>query len=498
MRELDRLIRNVKGISIACAIFLFFILSHGIVMAGEDPANAGPPDPNGRAEPGREGGSSWFSRLGGGGRLANLLAVEADWQVESAALVPFYGSRIDTIVVTGNTRTKPGTILREMATKQGRPFEEKLIRRDTQFLRGLGYFSEVHVSAEETGGGACRLVLAITERPGLFMRYPYPVVNYDFTQGISYGLTWRIKNFRGLGDDISLTALNRPHRDRGVGFSFRDPWFMGKRIQLRVDLLGYQRREIPEFDDFIKEQTLGCVTLGVPLTPSLVHQLWFRPSVTFERRNSRLTRSIPGVGITKDFHFQDFVSVGAELEYDSRSNRISPFDGMLHRFRVMRFSSVSGIDSKYVFYSSTDMFYLPVGTNKSFILSFNGNVREGDLPTFFEMGLAGTRDLRGFTKDDLRGTARIITTIQYRHQFLGPVVLPIPKIGKFDITLNGTVFVDNGALASSVLDFPQSTFFTTGGVGIEIISPLRDLMRIELATDGSGSPAFYLTAGSNY
>lgn len=467
-------------------------------MAGEAPAAPPLASPGGSGESRPEGGgSSWFSRPHGGGHFANFLAMDAEWQIESIELVPFYGNTIDTIVVTGNTHTRPATILREMATKQGKPLEEKLIRRDAAHLRGLGYFSEVRVSAEEAGGGRCTLVVAITERPGLFMKYPYPVVNYDFTQGISYGFNWRIKNFRGVAQDISFNALNRPTRDRAATISYRDPWFTGRRIQLRLDFLGYQRREIPEFDDFIKEQTLGSLTVGVPLTRSLVHQLWFRPSVTFERRNSRLTRSIPGVGTTSDFHFQDFVSTGAELEYDSRSNRISPFDGMLHRFRVTRFSSVSGLDSKYVFYSSTDIFYLPVGTNRSFILAVNGNVREGDLPSFFEMGLAGTRDLRGFTKDDLRGTARIITTVQYRAQLFGPIILPIPKVGKFDFTLNGIVFVDNGALARSILDIPENTFYTTGGVGIEIISPLRDLMRIELATDGSGSPAFYVTAGSN-
>ncbi len=423
--------------------------------------------------------------------------MDAEWQIDSEALVPFYGNTIDTIVVTGNTRTRPVTILREMATKQGTPLEEKLIRRDTAYLRGLGYFSEVHVSAEVAGGGRCKLVVEITERPGLFMKYPYPVVNYDFPHGVSYGLSWRIKNFRGFGEDISISGLNRPGKDRAAGISYRDPWFMGRRVQLRLDLIGYQRREIPEFDDFIKEQTLGCVTVGIPLTRSLVHQLWFRPSVAFERRNSRLTRSIAGVGMTSDFHFQDFISAGAELEYDSRSNRISPFDGMLHRFRATRFSSVSGLDSKYVLYSSSDVFYVPVGTNRSFILAVNGNVREGDLPSFFELGLAGTRDLRGFTKDELRGTSRIIATVQFRAQLFGPIIIPIPKVGKFDFTLNGIVFVDNGALARSILDIPESTFYTTGGVGVEIISPLRDLIRIEVATDGSGSPAFYLTAGSN-
>jgi hypothetical protein len=68
-------------------------------------------------------------------------------------------------------------------------------------------------------------------------------------------------------------------------------------------------------------------------------------------------------------------------------------------------------------------------------------VREGDIPTFFEMGMGGTHDLRGFSESDLRGTAKVIGTAQYRQQLFGPVILTIPKILKFDFTMNGVLFM---------------------------------------------------------
>ncbi len=96
------------------------------------------------------------------------------------------GCTIDTIVVEGCERTRPSAITREMVSKPGTKLDEKSLRRDVSYLRGLGYFASVRISAEQTGMESCRLIVSIKDRPRLFMLYPYPVVNYDFEKGISY------------------------------------------------------------------------------------------------------------------------------------------------------------------------------------------------------------------------------------------------------------------------------------------------------------------------
>ena len=499
-RELLLLLERSRRIFAASAISL-------LILCAVDGASGGPPalassiSPDGDARDGARAeaaGRSWLSRaFGDDGRLSGVGADAVSWEVECKELSPFCGRVVDTIIVSGNTHTKSVTILRELATKQGSILDESLIRRDIGRLRGLGYFSEVRVTAEDAPGG-CRLIVAISERPGLFMRVPYPVVNYDFKDGVSYGLTWKVKNFRGNGEDISLTALARRNQDQGGSLSWNIPWFTGRRMMLRFSVGGYRRLEEPEVDDFIKEQTMGGIAFGVPLTPSLVRQLWLIPSVSFERRYSRLTlpkrtQSPPG-----EFFRQDYVSFGADMTYDSRSDRLSPFDGMLHRFRARRYTSVSGPEQTYVLYGSSNCFYLPVGASRSFIFAVESNVWEGDVPTFYELGMGGVHDLRGFSDCDLRGTAKVVGTVQYRQRLFGPVVFRIPRIGNFDVAVNGIAFLDNGALARSIVDIPKSIFYSTGGLGVEVISPFRDVLRLEMASDGTGTPAFYVTAGSDF
>lgn len=425
-------------------------------------------------------------------------AIESD--PEHKKLEPFYGCTIDSIVVTGNDHTKAITILREMVSKPGGVLDERLIRRDEAYLRGLGYFAAVSMSAEQSESGKCRLIVTIAERSAVFMRLPYPVVNYDFQRGLSYGATWKIKNFRGLGEDLGVSALARHEREEVAGFFWNSPWFFGRRLNFRFDANGYRRVDQPANPDeeYLKRYASTGVGIGLPLTRDLMRQLWINANVSFERRESRLQLISPSGVYSCDFHYQNYVAVGGALEYDSRDDRISPFNGMRHRLMLRRLTTVAGPSQDYVFYGFADYFYIPTGEYRAFVFGVDGDIREGATPTYLQMKLGGVRDVRGFRDDDLRGTVKIVSTIQYRARIIGTRVLELPYIGKFDVTVNWTAFIDNGALMDDILDAGNERFYTTGGVGVEIISPFRDLLRLEMATDGTNSAAFYMTAGTDF
>lgn len=441
----------------------------------------------------------WFERVWGGGGSGGSTPVN-DLDTECRMLSPFYGCAIDTIIVTGNTRTKEVAILREMSTKQGARLEERLIRRDSAYLRGLGYFAEVSITAERIESGAIRVLVALIERPGLFMWAPYPVVNYDFEKGISYGFTWKVKNFRGMAENLAVSALMRRDKERGASFSWNIPWLFGRRMNLNLGGHAYERLEEPAGldDEYVKERNGGSVSLGIPLTRSLVNQLWFRTALSFDARVARLMQPDPDNGHVSEFYRQNFLSTYIELLFDSRANKLSPFDGMLHRAWARRYSSVSGLDQEYIYYGFSNAVYVPVGPERSFIFAIDTDVREGDLTSLEDMKLGGMRDVRGWVDNELRGTAKIVGTVQYRMKLFGPRYFRLPKIGAFDFTVNGVAFVDSGTLTDSVLDFRASAFHSSGGIGLEVISPLRDLIRFEVAADAHGQYAYYMTAGTDF
>ncbi|HSG28007.1 MAG TPA: hypothetical protein VLA34_05965, partial [Candidatus Krumholzibacterium sp.] len=59
---------------------------------------------------------------------------------------------------------------------------------------------------------------------------------------------------------------------------------------------------------------------------------------------------------------------------------------------------------------------------------------------------------------------------------------------------NATVFLDHGALVERPEDASDAVFYRSGGFGIEILSPIQNLVRVELAFAEDNSPEFFVTS----
>ncbi len=416
---------------------------------------------------------------------------------EQSRFSDFEGRSIDTVIVSGNDKTGRRTIIREMASKQGGILKPPVLERDSAYLYGMGYFSRVEVKVEPRGRESCIIRVEVEERPNLFMKYPYPTLDYDFEEGISYGLRWKVKNFRGLGEEISLSFKKRRDIEHGGGASWYVPWFLGRRMTLDVGFFNYRRLEEPQTSDFIKSRSGFRVLYGIPLNRSLVRQVWLSTTINMEDRHSRL--SIPGnfndpAGI---FFRQNIVSTGLSLSFDSRNTRLVPTGGFYDRIYLNHVLSVNGLSQRYTFFQFLHRNYISFGKLGTLVLSADIDNRGGDLPAFFEMGIGGESELRGYSGRE-RGTSRFLGTVQWRKMVFGPRVYRIPKIGSYDLRINLIAFVDSGALASSFEYFKPSLFRSTYGAGIEIISPIQDIIVLELAGDRHGNGGFYFLSGSRF
>jgi outer membrane protein assembly factor BamA len=407
---------------------------------------------------------------------------------------PMKGCIIDTIIVTGNRYTNRITIIREMATTRGEELDEDLIYRDDTYLRGLGFFSSVNITAENTEVGECQVIVQVDERPGLFMKYPWPVVDYDLDSGIRYGFRWRIRNFRGAGEDLLMSFKERPEKERGGGISWSAPWVGDFRLKLNINAFSYFRIEKPEVDDFIKESNGAMVSVGLPLTRSLIHQLWFVPEIMIEERISRLTLPENISDPEGIFFRQSYLAYGFSLIYDSRDNVIAPMDGIYSYINMKHYDAIHGHDQNYTFYNFIMNLYQPVGSAGSVIASLSAVDREGELPSFYRMRLGGKSDLRGFHSDSINGLYKVTATLQLRKRIYGPIVWNVPFVGRFDLAINGVAFVDHGSLVEDFGDLPEGKFYRSAGFGFEIMSPVQNMIRLEAAFAEDNSPDFYITS----
>ena len=433
-----------------------------------------------------------------GGVLASrTAAIDASREALEVEVSPFRGSVVDQIIVEGNAHTNRSTITREMATKEGANLDEDVLYRDHSYLRGLGFFSEVDITIDETSIGHCNIIVKVSERPDLFMKYPMPSVDYHLVRGVSYGIRWKIRNFRGTGQEVFVGFNRRRDHEQGASASWSMPWVGSHRMRLSFQGFTNQKFTIPEKADFVKERHGGGVAMGLPLTQSLLRQVWIMPNIMVESRTSRLGIDEPA---NQDGTYvrQLLLITGLTLTYDSRDNRTSPFSGAYAGASVRRYTSVEGMKQQYSVMSLTSAFYVPVRGFGSLIFAFAGDNRDGQLPWFYQMGMGGMNDLRGFPESDTRGTTRLLTTIQWRRNVYGPNAFDIPVIGKFDVALNTIAFVDNGALMNSLDNVPDTRFHSTAGFGVEIISPIQDMVRLEVAFSQYGEPTYYLATRNRF
>ncbi len=332
-------LRNIPVFLITAVILSIASSLHA--FENDVPEKGKAPHPGGvRAKEERAPGAleSFARRFGLGNRNGADNCPASDAEAMEESFRPFSGCIIDTITVTGNRYTDRRTIIREMATRQGDRLDEALVIRDNSYIRGMGFFSTVEITVHRVKEERCSVDVRVEERPGLFMKYPFPTVDYSIDRGITYGFRWRIKNFRGVGEDLLMTYRERSDKERGGGVTWLAPWLGDFRLRASMSLFSYFRIEKPQTADFIKVSNGVKIAVGFPLTGSMIRQLWFTPELVVEERVSRMT--IPGntVGPEGIFFRQLLLSCGLNLVYDSRDNLVAPFRGVY-----------AGVDAKRLF-----------------------------------------------------------------------------------------------------------------------------------------------------
>jgi outer membrane protein assembly factor BamA len=426
-----------------------------------------------------------------------MSAVDASREALEAEVGPFKGSVVDEIIVKGNTHTKRWTIIREMATREGEHLDDHILYRDHSYLRGLGFFSEVDISIDETSPGHCNVIVKVSERPDLFMKYPMPSLNYDLVKGVSYGVRWKIRNFQGTGQELFAGFEKRRGHEHGGSVAWSLPYVGRHRMRLSFHGFSHERLKVPEKSDYVKERHGGGIMVGLPLTRSVLRQVWIMPSVSVENRHTRFSEDgTPNQN--GDYFRQVYLITGLALTYDSRDNLISPFSGAFAGASVKRFTSIEGLKQQYSLMSVLGSFYLPVRRVGTIIFAVAADNRDGEVPWFYKMGMGGRNDLRGYPGSDARGNSRVLSTIQWRRNVYGPNAWDIPVIGKFDMALNTIAFFDSGVLMNSFDEMLTSRYHSTAGLGLEIISPIQDMIRLEVAFSEQGVPSYYFATRSRF
>lgn len=182
--------------------------------------------------------------------------VDITFQVNEGPRV--YVERID---IVGNTQTIDPVIRREMMLVEGDAFNQALVDRSRNNLRGLQFFEDV-VIEDVPGSAPDRTVLQVqvTEQPTGELSFGAGFSSVDAFI-IDLGITQR--NFRGRGQNL-VARLSWGSLRQQAQLSFTEPRFLGRDLRAGFDLFHY-RYDLEEESSFDWQSTGFGLRFGWPI-----------------------------------------------------------------------------------------------------------------------------------------------------------------------------------------------------------------------------------------
>ncbi len=232
-----------------------------------------------------------------------------------------YVERID---IHGNTRTRDDVIRREFDLGEGDAYNRGLTDRAERRLKGLGYFKSIKINTQP-GSAPDRIVLDVAveeDKTGNFSI----MGGYSSADGPEATISVGDKNFLGTGD-IVKASLTYGEYAKGFDLSFTDPYALGPRLSLGVDLFG-KETFASSYQSYDSTFYGAKISVGTPLNDQLGMQ-W-----NYSIYNQGLSLD-PAAG-TASLPIQQAAqagpmwvsSVGTGVTYSTLDNAKSPTDGI--------------------------------------------------------------------------------------------------------------------------------------------------------------------------
>src|SRR5262252_5807699 len=176
---------------------------------------------------------------------------------------------IERINVRGNTRTRDYVIRREFDLSEGDAYNRALVNRAERRLKNLGYFKNVKITPEP-GSAPDRVILNCDVEEQSTGEFSVSG-GYSTSDGFLGEVSISERNLLGRGY-YGKTAIQYGQYTRGGSISFVDPYFLGYRVALGLDL--FQRQQLANSYISYGTKTFGfSPRLGFSLREDLALQL---------------------------------------------------------------------------------------------------------------------------------------------------------------------------------------------------------------------------------
>lgn len=427
--------------------------------------------------------------------LAGTLLVTTASRAQNALPDTFIAGKI---TVTGNKETKAWVIEREADFEPGDTVTAGGLKRITQRIEATGLFNRVetlgHFNPET---GQTDIEFKLTES---FYLIPYPVLyfNAGHYDQLNYGAGLVDRNFRGNGDILAVSGW----LGFAPGFSlfYENPWIGGKNsrhyLSGEITQINYTNRSL--FWDHFTEEYL---TFQVFVKKYLNRFLYAGAGAEMNRINLATHLDVNPDGKKKFWYFVPF----AEVSFDNRDFQPYPHKGIFLKYRISKYGLSNPNIDNWAF-SLDNRFYLPLAERHALAFKSFHQFYSSEPEVFQKSYFGYEQRLRGYFYRIFESNNLSLNTLEYR--------FPITDIRYFTVQrwadmfgdmfknlkygLSGSVFINNGISWNNLKEVSLRKSRTGYGLGLNVIVPFVETVRIESAWDDRGNLEGILDVGISF
>ncbi len=423
---------------------------------------------------------------------------------------------IGKINLSGNKKTKPYIIFREVSFKIGQDFSPhdltKTLELTREQLMNTSLFVDVTVYVSSLKNNIADVNIDVKERWYLFPLPYFKLVDRNFNQWfveqkasfdrVNYGLKFFYNNASGRNDKVSLDLVNGYNQQIAFGYSqpFADK-SLTKGFSINVNYSRQRELNYKTIDnkqafykqpDFVRE--VKRVNLGYTFRPDSKYRYYIRSGYAWDKVDDTIIKLNPNYFPNQKNNL-NFLEVGAGIQYFKLDYIPFPKKG---------FSYEIGIANRG-FTKNMNLFSLSVETTNALALTKSSFVQFHNLAVvklpfdqpYYNSGLLGYGDvyLRGMESYVVDGTVGLLSnTTIYQKLFTYIFKNPIKSKthDKIPFTFYLKVFGDMGYAYNKNKDLNtfSNTFLRTTGIGIDVVSVYDFVFRMEYSFNQIGNRGF--------
>lgn len=308
------------------------------------------------------------------------------------------------IEVVGNKKTQDKVIRRELEIEEGELYSNSDIEASRRAVQRLGFFKNVEITTQQVQGQADMIDVQVRveeRRTGNFQLG----AGFSSTENIIGNVRISQNNLFGRGQTLSVQGQISSIRTM-FNLQFTEPWLFDTRWQASVNAYNFDFL----YQDFSRQSTGGELTLGYPISDllnwNIPGELSLRARYTLERvevePGGRGSGSLSRPGAFFDSGITS--SLGLELAFDTRNNRLFPTKGMLHTAKVQVADDTFTLsETEFVRTEFESRVYVPLFWK--FVLRLNGQLGYiagldpgQPVPLFERYFVGGPETVRGFDR----------------------------------------------------------------------------------------------------